>query len=341
MDRILNKIDSTLCTTNIYYCIDYEVIDLSVLLKNITNPINLYNIICKHSDITPELIISLLKKIKEDSYITLLPCRLITQEFCDKYKDSGVIRPSIMIRNKIPIEYIVKTYANYIFNYNELRWLSEYCKYDEYIKYCKPSNIPPCIGNPNMTLEWFINNSITSEIEWDNSVLFRADLFTVDVIMKYKAHIYGRCPLWGKYFNMFPVTFIEENINIDYCDVYNCIDIFKKHPGHITWYTIDKYISARFYKPGETNKLNISKSVLDLPRWFLKKYKDSFYYINNENINNDVNYKFIVNNGIILCDRNNISKCRNKYIALLKDITDICNCNGIAEDLHECILSYT
>ena len=80
-----------------------------------------------------------------------------------------------------------------------------------------------------------------------------------------------------------------------------------------------------------------------MPRWFAKKYKDCIRELHFENVNNDVNYKFIVNSGVVLVfnKRNNFNQCRNKYIALLNDIVDICNSNCIPEDLYEYILSYT
>lgn len=337
----MNKVDTALCKEQLTYGIIYNDIALTVLLNTSKDPVTLYNRICNHPDITPELIINLLKQIKEDDYIKLDKCYLITQKFCEKYKDTGSIHPSIMIKCKVPVSYIVTAFAGYMFNNYELLRIAKYCTYDEYIKYCKPYRISPCLDNPNMTVDWLMDNTPINEIDWIIYASPRPDLFTADAIMKYKDYIPKHNKLWAEYFMQFPVTFIIENIDLDYCLVYCCIDTFKKHPCGVSWHVIDKFISVRL-RASSVSVLDMPKSVTDLPRWFVKKYKDYIQNIHLENVNNDVNYKFIVSNGIKLHNQyNDINKCRNKYIALLNDIVDICAYNCIPEDLHECILSYT
>jgi len=340
MDQHLTNLDSKLCRQPCCYSDVYDDIKLSILLNTVKVPFDLYNRICNHPDVTPEIIISLLKQISVDKYMRLSKCRLITPEFCDKFKDTFLLHPAIMIINCFPVDYIVSISNGYVFADYEIHGIAIYCTYEEYIKYCKPVNIPPCLENMNLTVEWYIDNTPNDDSLWDTCMHVRPDLFTIDVIIKYKDRITKKNKIWYIYFNQLPGSFIKNNIGYNYGDVYECIDIFKKHPDNISWYTIDKYISINT-SHGKPYMLDVPFTVTDLPRWFLIKYKSHISYIHIKNINMHVHYKFIVNNTYWLCNQFiDITKCRKKYVELLKDITMFCNQNYIIPDLDDYILHY-
>ena len=341
MDKLLTKLD-----TNVFmnYNVKNDTViplinfDISVLLDNIDDVYKLYNSICMHPDLTEDIIVSIIKKMCR-SY-TLNKCRLITQEFCEKYKADFVLTAVEMIRNGLPVKYIIDTHGNSLTTLNYY-YISKYCTKTEFDDYCKGHVKTPALENPNLTVEWCLECNDLKDINWYECALIRDDLFTPEVIMKYKAMIPVNCYIWVYYFNKFPEPFITANLQFNYMEFYDCINVFKSHPDVISWNTIDNYMSTRFRDFKKTCLMvTISSTVTDLPCWFVKKYKD-ILTIKSYNVNNHFNYNFIsrhINNINIECM--NIINIRSHYVTMLTDIIGVCELNCVVPDLYDIISSY-
>lgn len=357
MDKFLNKVDSILIKNNkipICYLNDiplnvivnaYQPDVSKVTFKSEKNEtlLHLFNSICDRTDLTPDIVITILKQIVKDIHeLPCVRCHVITQEFCETYKNELPFNAKFMLTNYLPIDYIINTYPDYLFDSIDLWIFSKYCTYDEYIKYCRPRNISPCLENKNMTIDWYIDNNILMYIDRNNCITIRPDLFTIDVIMKYKYHVGNVSKIWVTYFNKLPLDFIAVNIDIKYCDFNDIISVFKMHPCSISWYIIDKYIEYHMPNRKIYNAyITIPDTVQDMPKWFVLKYLDNIIDLDIQNVNAYINYKFICEKNIKLNLHTSIQQCRALYINLIKDIIDICNDNNINEDLHAYILDYS
>jgi hypothetical protein len=378
MDKLLNKLDTNVC---LKYNDTYSSVvglfnfDISVLLNTIDNVYILYNNIRMNPALTEDIIVSIIKKLdrSQNSYIN--KCWLITQEFCEKYKSDFILTASEMVSNCLPVKYIIDTHGC-VFNKMDYYAISKYCTRQEFEDYCKDHIAHPTIENPNMTIDWFVDCIYCYrliDINWYEYANIRSDLFTPEVVMKYKGHIHVNNNIWAHYFKQFPVDFINANLHLKYTSLYDCIDTFKSHPGGISWYTIDKYMAVRI---GEFRScavmVTISDTIIDLPCWFVKKYID-ILSIKCHNVNAHFNYKFIARHmADTVCTglqapcnatgvtRNskpapggrefNVSginivytdmiKIRTHYITMLNDIVSVCEKDGIILDLHDTILSY-
>jgi hypothetical protein len=352
MDKLLNKLDTDVFT---YYNVKHKSIvplinfNISVLLNNIADVHSLYNSIRMHPALTEDIIVSIIKKMDRSQCYTgkaqllaphcITKCWLITQEFCEKYKADFCLTSSEMVSNCLPLKYIIDTHGN-VLNKLDYYAISKYCTKSEYDEYCKDHCILS-LENPNMTIDWYLECQNLVDINWHECATIRPDLFTPEVIMKYKDSIPVTSYIWTDYFKKLPVAFISANVQFKYMAVYDCIDAFKSHPGGISWHTIDKYISSRFCEFRRTVRmLTISDTVTDLPCWFVKKHID-ILSIKCHNVNSHFNYKFISRHvANIDMIHINMIKIRSHYITMLKDIVSVCENNGIIPDLHDTILGY-
>lgn len=344
MDKIINSIDTHFCKNyDKRYSIVIDKFNITVLLENIKNAADLYDIIRMHPDLTEDILVNIIKKYRHDIY--LHECWLITQDFCEKYKDEFTLSVFEMISNCLPVKYIFDTYSgSYSFTDLDIYEISKYCTESEYDKYCKSfKKVCPYLENPNMTVEWYISGHGLNNINWSGCFVMRGDLFTPDVIMNYKDHISNSNDIWKYCFNRLPGKFITQNIMISYCDVYYCVDTFREHPDCIGWYVIDKYI--RMHTRGiKRPLLHIPNTINNMPCWFVKKYIDMFR-LTYHHTNTHVNYKFIVKHiGVKAIDNiKDIVKIRDKYIEMLSTINNIIS-DGIGthidSDLHATILKY-
>ena len=341
MDKLLSNLDTNVF---MYYNVKNKSIiplinfNISVLLNNIDDVYSLYNSIRMHPDLTEDIIVSIIKKMdRSQCYIN--KCWLITQEFCEKYKADFCLTSSEMVSNCLPLKYIIDTHGN-VLNKLDYYAISKYCTKSEYEEYCKDHFISS-LENPNMTIDWYLEYYDFAVINWYECATIRPDLFTPEVIMKYKDSIPVTSYIWIHYFKQFPVAFIDANLQFKYMAVYDCIDTFKAHPGGISWHTIDKYMSSRI---GEFRRnlgmLTISDTVTDLPCWFVKKHID-ILSIKCHNVNSHFNYKFISRHvANINMIHINMIKIRTQYVTMLTDIIDVCKMSGVVPDLYDTVSGY-
>lgn len=325
-------------------------ININIILQTkYTNPSYLYNNIRNHPALTEEILINIIKTLKNHNlskHTTLSKCWLITPEFCDKYKHDLNITIDDMICNQLPVNYILSNYTT--LTKTQYYNISKYCTKDEYYKYCKPNDVEPSLGNPNMTIPWYLENINIKFIDWESCVTIRPDLFNPDTIIKYVNHICIHNNIWKHYFHMFPINFIIDNLHITYTHLHNCIEQFRLHPAHISWDIIDKYITIhdnvkQYY---HTHKIKLPTTTNDLPIWFIKKYINYIYitpdiiYYGKEN---HINYKLLINILTPHCinySANTLHEIRNKYITLLNNVYNVCNDYNICDELINEILKY-
>jgi hypothetical protein len=361
MDKIIDKLDTHVLShysNSELLHINTHVYSISVLVKSIDNLYVLYRTVRMHPELTEDILVSIIKRCKR-SALCLERCWLITQEFCEKYKSEFTLTVFEMICNHLPLKYIIDTHG--ITLNNEDRYsIARRCIESEYNEYCKPFGISPHLDNPNMTLDWYmscyalngIDSSVqsnstgvthpisVSDINWLECVSIRPDLFTPDVIMTYKDSIPTNCKVWNSYFNKFPVAFIEKNLALNYTGLYNCIETFKNHPGGISWYTIDKYITYRIIElESSIYRIDIPDNISDLPCWFVKKYSDAIV-LNHHHMNTQLTYKFIAKNINLIDSKLEINKIRAQYISMLNDIVDVFDKLDVNPDLYDTILEY-
>jgi hypothetical protein len=346
MDKLIANLDVCVCKDYVkkyHNIIRKSGYSISVLLKSIDNVSALYNAVCMHPDLTEDILFSIIKK-SDRKTLYLQRCWLITQEFCEKYKSEFTLSRSEMISNHLPVKYIVEIHGNVLDNLDYYN-ISKYCTESEYNEYCKPfGNISPNLDNPNMTLDWYMSGYALNDIYWSECVSIRPDLFTPDIIMKYKDYIVCGDRVWYTYFKKFPIAFIEQNLDINYThytEMYNCIIIFKNHPGGISWNVIDKYISYHINElKSNIIHLDIPDTVTDLPCWFVKKYID-LITLTQYHMNTHVTYKFIAKN-IALIDVGyaDMIKIREKYISMLHDVICVFDKLDVNPDLYDTILEY-
>lgn len=343
MDKLIEKLDIYVCKKDAKVCpsiIKKTGYSISVLLKSIDNVIDLYNSVRMHPELTEDILISIIKKLNRNS-THLGRCFLITQEFCEKYKSEFTLCVSGMISNRLPVKYIIDTYGNTL-NILDYLYISKYCNELEYNEYCKPlGNIKPFLENPHMTLDWYISGHGLNAINWLECIHIRPDLFTPDVIMRYKEYIGNTNGIWKEYFNKLPVDFIEQNLGITYIDLNNCISTFKNHPGVISWYVIDKYITRQIIKlECKSFHLDIPDTVNDLPRWFVKKYIN-IIWLKSQHANTQITYNFIAKNiALINIGYDDKIKIREQYINMLQDISSVVGKFDVNLDLYDTILEY-
>ncbi len=358
MDKIITELDSYVCKSYVKnykpyghkweFILDNASCSITALVKNITNIHILYKAVCMHPDLTDDILVNIIRQSKRttDNYddrsnIYIGRCRLITQEFCEKYKTEFMLSAREMISNRLPIKYIVDTHGGlYLFNKDDMNNIAKYSTESEYNQYCKPfRRIYPCLDNPHMTLDWYISGHGLDDIIWHSCAVRRPDLFTPEIIMKYKVYVGNINEVWRYYFDKFPVEFIEQNLELNYIALRSCIDVFKGHPGRISWHVIDKYISIHI-NPFHTITLDVPYTVKDMPRWFLKKYISQIN-LTRHHINAEITYKFIVKHiDNIDVGRHDMIDIRKQYINMLCDVTNVCSALNIPSDLHNIILEY-
>ena len=355
MDKIITKLDAYVCKSyvknykpydsNHAYILDNKSCSITALVENITDMCILYKAVCMHPDLTEDILVNIIRKSNRtrDNYnrlVYLYRCRLITQEFCEKYKDEFMLSKEEMISNQLPVKYIVDTYGGiHLFDKCNMSDIANYCTEAEYNQYCKPfRGAYPRLDNPHMTLDWYMNGYGLYDISWYSCAVSRPDLFTPAVIMKYKEYI-GNSDVWRHYFDKFPVEFIEQNLELHYISLHSCIDVFKRHPCGISWNVIDKYISIHM-KSNSTNTMEVPYTVKDMPRWFVKKYITQIN-LTRHHINEQITYKFIVKHiEDVKVGYHEMKEIRKQYITMLGDITNVCDALNIPSDLHTTILEY-
>lgn len=340
-DKILANVDIDIIKQKQKYDLLENFAGLPIPLHNIVaglkdNP-HIYYHLYNHPDLTPEILKDIIVYADE---LPNIRCHLITQSFCEQYEQLFTLPASFLLANKLPIKYIIKTNPEYIFTDSELEIIADYCTYDEYIILEKEYDIKPSIKNKHMTHDWYFNFTPIDEINWDKICDYyyrKPDLFGVDTIIKYKNYIDDYSTVWHACFDELPVAFIEANMNINYvARRLDVINIFKSHPGNISWDTIDKYITYHTEKYRNI-MFDVSK-IINLPLWFVKKYIAQIF-ITEKHINNYVNYKFLSKNYTYL-DAELIAIARKHYVIMLNDITTQCIEHGINDDLIPYILNY-